>query len=91
MIDNNKLELFSGAVLKVLDANNTRFGLTTAALRLLVRQFGFTPTEEETTDALEYLAGKRLIVESPKVLVKVNRTWKITNLRERMYLDENNL
>ena len=27
MIDNAQRELFAGAVLKVLDANNTRFGL----------------------------------------------------------------
>jgi hypothetical protein len=90
MLDNTQLELFAGAVLKVLDANNTRFGLTTPALRLLVRQFGFNPTEEETKDALEYLAGKRLVEEKPKALGKANRMWKITD-EGRRYLDEHNL
>jgi hypothetical protein len=90
MIDNAQLELFSGAVLKVLDANNTRFGLTAAALRLLVRQFGFSPTEEEIKDALEYLAGKGLVAEMAKALGKINRAWKITD-EGRVYLDEHNL
>ena len=31
MISNNQLELFAGAVLKVLDANNTQFGLGTVS------------------------------------------------------------
>jgi DNA-binding FadR family transcriptional regulator len=82
--------LFAGAVLKVLDANNTRFGLSMPAIRLLVRQFGFNRSETETTDALEYLAGKGLVEETPKVLVKVNRAWKITDAG-REYLDERNL
>jgi hypothetical protein len=90
MLTNDQLELFSGAVLKVLDANNTRFGLNAPSIRLLVRQFGFNQTEEETTDALEYLADKRLVREFPKVLVKVNRAWKITD-EGREYLDQNNL
>jgi hypothetical protein len=76
--------------LKVLDANNTRFGLAMPAIRLLVRQFGFERSEKETVDALEYLAGKGLIEESPKVLVKINRAWKITDAG-RQYLDDYNL
>jgi hypothetical protein len=40
MMSHNQLELFAAAVLKVLDANNTQFGLTTPAIRLMVRQFG---------------------------------------------------
>jgi hypothetical protein len=90
MISQNQSELFAAAVLKVLEANNTQFGLTTPAVRLLVRQFAFNPSEVETTDALEYLAGKRLIEPMPKVLVKINRAWKITD-EGRRYLDERNL
>jgi hypothetical protein len=90
MISTHHLELFAAAVLKVLDANNTRFGLTMPAIRLFVRQFAFNPSEEETIDALEYLAGKRLVEEAPKVLVKINRAWKITDAG-RQYLDDYNL
>jgi len=90
MISNNQFELFAAAVLKVLDANNTQFGLTTPAIRLMVRQFAFNPSEAETTSAMEYLAGKRLVEQVPKVLVKINRAWKITD-GGRQFLDENNL
>jgi len=90
MISNHSLELFATAVLKVLEANNTRFGLTVTAIRLLVRQFGFNRTETETLDALEYLADKKFVAESPKALVKINRAWKITD-EGRQYLDDSNL
>jgi hypothetical protein len=90
MISNNQLELFAGAVLKVLDANNTQFGLGMPAIRLLVRQFAFNPTEAETINAMEYLAGKGLVEQAPKVLVRINRAWKITD-GGRQYLDDHNL
>jgi hypothetical protein len=90
MISNTQTELFAAAVLEVLDANNTQFGLETAAIRLLVRAFAFNPNEAETITALEYLAGKGFVQESPKALVKVNRAWKITD-EGRQYLDERNL
>jgi hypothetical protein len=41
-------------------------------------------------DTLEYLAGKELVREVPKVLAKALRNWKITDAG-RQYLDENNL
>jgi hypothetical protein len=90
MINNNQLELFDAAVLRVLDANNTQFGLAMTAVRMLVRQFGFNPSETEMIDTLEYLAGKELVREVPKVLAKALRNWKITDAG-RQYLDENNL
>jgi hypothetical protein len=90
MTGDHSLELFAAAVLKTLDANNTRFGLSIPAIRLLVRPFGFNRSEKETTDALEYLADKGLVEESAKVLVKINRSWKITDAG-RQYLDDNNL
>jgi hypothetical protein len=89
-MSHNQLELFAAAVLKVLDANNTQFGLTTPAIRLMVRQFGFNPSEAETINALEYLAGKGFVGQTPKVLVRVNRAWKITD-EGRQYLDDYNL
>jgi hypothetical protein len=90
MISDTQLELFANAVLKVLEANNTQFGLTTPAIRLIIRQFAFNPSEDETINALEYLSGKRLVEAAPKVLVKINRAWKITNAG-RQYLDDHNL
>ncbi|HEX3719079.1 MAG TPA: hypothetical protein VH595_14015 [Verrucomicrobiae bacterium] len=90
MISSNQLELFDAAVLKVLDANNTQFGLAAPALRMLVRQFGFNASESELVETLEYLTGKELVKEVSKTLGKAFRNWKITDVG-RKYLDENNI
>ncbi|HEX4120712.1 MAG TPA: hypothetical protein VH619_08865 [Verrucomicrobiae bacterium] len=90
MISTQQLELFDGATLKVLDANNTQFGLALPAIRMLVRQFGFNASETEMVDTLEYLTGKGLVKEVSKTLAKAFRNWKITDAG-RQYLDENNL
>jgi hypothetical protein len=90
MIDERQVELFDEAVLKVLEANNTQFGLGTEAIGTLVRQFGFKPGREELEETLEYLQGKRLVREAPKVLAKALRNWKITDAG-REYLDEHNV
>jgi hypothetical protein len=90
MIRSNEMELFDGAVLKVLEANNTQFGLSAPALRMLVRQFGFNASEAELVEALEYLTGKGLVGEVAKTLAKAFRNWKITDAGRR-YVDENNI
>jgi hypothetical protein len=90
MIDERQVELFDEAVLKVLEANNTQFGLGTDAIGTLVRQFGFKPGAAELVETLEYLQGKRLVREAPKVIAKALRNWKITDAG-REYLDLHNV
>lgn len=71
------------AILDVLCANNTRFGLSAAAISIYA-DTGFTP--EQTTDRLEYLTQKKLAVEVQKTVHAAARVWKITD-EGRRYLD----
>lgn len=72
-------ELFRLAVLRVLDANNTRFGLGRSAIAHTTGLFGFAqPKTDDLDAALEYLAGKELIYEVLKGISPENRAWKIT-------------
>jgi len=90
MNNSANIELFDQAILQVLEANNTRFGLTAQAVGTFCRAYGFGPGEKETLDRLEYLAGKNLAAEVPKIIDKTFRAWKITDAG-RKYLDDNNL
>jgi hypothetical protein len=87
MIPTEKTELFDTALLRVLDANNTQWGLQAPALGLFTREFGFARSPAETISRLEYLTGKAMLQEVPKILSKANRAWKITDAGRR-YLDE---
>ena len=87
MIPTEKIELLDNALLKVLDANNTTWGLQAPALRLFAREFGFNPSPEQTVSRLEYLTEKGMAREVPKALNKANRAWKISDAGRR-YLDE---
>jgi len=87
MIPIEKTELFDNALLRVLDANNTQWGLQAPALSMFTHEFGLAPTLAETVSRLEYLTGKGMVEEVPKVLSKANRAWKITGAGRR-YLDE---
>lgn len=72
-------ELFDKAILKVLDANRTRYGLTRAAIGHLTAQFGFAnPDGEDILDRLDYLVKKKLVEEVSKLIGNANRAWRIT-------------
>jgi hypothetical protein len=89
-IKSTNMELFDQAILQVLEANNTRFGLTACAIGTFSRAYGFGPEEKDTLDRLEYLAGKNLAAEVPKIIDRNFRAWKIT-AAGRQYLDDHNL
>ena len=72
-------ELFRRALLEVLEANNTRFGLGSAALRHLIRPYGFErPEEKEVREEVGYLEDKGLVAEVLKGVSPENRAWRIT-------------
>jgi hypothetical protein len=73
-------ELFRIALLRVLDANRTRFGLALPALCLMVRQFGFAaqPNDPRALDEIDYLTRKGLLEEAAKPISAENRAWRIT-------------
>jgi hypothetical protein len=76
-------ELFDLAILRVLDANRTRFGLASENVRILMSQFGFPRAEHEAVlDRIDYLcthpAAAPLCEEVLKGLNKSHRCWRIT-------------
>lgn len=69
------------ALLRVLEANNTRFGLGAPALQHLVEGFGFVGVGLEVVkDEVDYLVRKELVVEVLKVVSRENRCWRITEV-----------
>ena len=87
MIDD--LEAFANAILRVLGANRSRFGLEPRAFPIYLNVYGFYPTGKELEERLEYLTMKGLAEEPPKTIGST-RAWKITDAGRR-YLDEHNL
>lgn len=72
-------ELLRQAVLTVLEANNTRFGLGVDAIAFHAKGYGFPALDRATLEPeLEYLQEKELIAEVTKTLSPENRVWKIT-------------
>ena len=72
-------ELFRTALLRVLDANHTRFGLGIQALEHLIAHFGFpNPAIRDLERELQYLNDKAHIVAVYKDISPENRTWRIT-------------
>jgi len=80
-------ELFDLAVLRVLDANRTRFGLGIVALGHNIVSFSFKPEQGDSgkeffnliADRIEYLMNKGMIEEVKKTLSSENRAWRITS------------
>ena len=72
-------ELFRLALLRVLDANHTRFGLGLAALKHLAASFGFPNGQDsELERELQYLEDKAHVTEVLKGISPENRAWRIT-------------
>jgi len=72
-------QLFDEAILRVLDANRTRFGLGVPAVAHLLAIYGFmSPNHDTVLDRLDYLCGKLLAEEVLKGVNKANRAWRIT-------------
>jgi DNA-binding HxlR family transcriptional regulator len=72
-------ELFRMAILRVLDANNTRFGLGRSAIGHNMVVFGFPqPRTDDLTSELRYLEDKGFVSEALKGISPENRAWRIT-------------
>lgn len=78
-MNSQQRELFRLACLRVMGANDTRFGLGIEAVGHLAGRFGFpSPEAGETEEAIHYLARKNLLEEVPKAVSPENRVWRIT-------------
>ena len=74
-----KRELLRLALLRVLDANHTRYGLGLTALGHLGLSFGFfSATTAELERELHYLEDKGYVTAVFKVISPENRVWRIT-------------
>lgn len=72
-------ELFDLAILRVLVANHSRFGLNIEAICHLMGMFGFkSPAAEKVSERVEYLTGKGMLEEVLKIVNKTNRAWRVT-------------
>lgn len=80
-------ELFRKAILRILDANRTRFGLGVVNISFRLDAFNFTSRDfggeaaqlrEAITDEIDYLVGKGLVAETKKEISAENRAWRIT-------------
>jgi hypothetical protein len=81
-------EVLQVAILRVLDANHSRFGLSLDAVTLHVSGYGFPRITRDDVDVeLEYLMGKQLVETANKTLEPANRAWKRT-AAGRDYLSE---
>jgi hypothetical protein len=82
-------ELFRICLLRILDANDTRFGLGAEACSTLVQRFGFNSPPDRAELELEYLAdeSRALVTLTSKTISKENRTWRITQAG-RAFLDD---
>jgi hypothetical protein len=71
-------ELFRLALLRIAEANDTRYGLSAQAFAIHANPFGFTPALGDTVRELEYLQQKGFLQISAKAISPENRQWKIT-------------
>lgn len=73
-------QLFDEAVLGVLDANRTRFGMNADSISNGMSMFGFaSPNRDTLLDRLDYLQRHSLVEEVSKQVNKANRAWRITD------------
>ena len=72
-------ELFRIALLRILEANETRYGLSATAVAMHVGVYGFRGVSEDTILAeLRYLFDKGFVATPVKELSPENKTWQIT-------------
>ena len=72
-------ELLRTAILRVFEANNTRFGLGVPAVCHALGIFGFPAADSRAVqDEVEYLADRGLVEEVLKKISRENRAWRIS-------------
>jgi hypothetical protein len=82
IVSEEQKELFHVAILRVLEANQSkRFGLSVTSLCLLVNEFGFSPTSAQVREAMAYMEDPQ--VEFVRTVNKgefhpASQCWKIT-------------
>jgi DNA-binding PadR family transcriptional regulator len=79
MTDAKRREILQQAILRVLDANHTRFGLDLDAVTLWTSNEGFPQLKDQQVEReLEYLEEKKFVETARKELEPAHRVWKLT-------------
>jgi len=74
-----QLELYRIALLRVLEANETQYGLSAAVLAVHAGSFGFRGLGGEfASGELRYLEDKGFVRPPAKAISPENQTWRIT-------------
>ena len=74
-----QLELYRMALLRVLEANETQYGLSAPVLAVHVATFGFRGLGADfAAGELRYLEDKGFVRPPPKAISPENQTWRIT-------------
>ena len=72
-------ELYRAALLRVLEANGTQWGLSTVVVAVHVATFGFPGLGAEVaSNELRYLQDKGFVNVHSKAISPENQTWRIT-------------
>jgi len=72
-------ELYRAALLRVLEANETQWGLSAAVIAVHAAVFGFPGRGAEVASTeLRYLLEKGLVHVPSKAISPENQTWRIT-------------
>jgi hypothetical protein len=89
---NTPPEMLHHALLKIMDANRTRFGIQPVALILHLRGLAIIAARDEVIQALDYLSSRRppLAEEVRPEINRENRAWRITTDGIR-YVDQQGL
>ena len=80
-------EVLRTAILRTLDTNQTRFGLTVPAVTVHLVPQGFKVEPKEVERELDYLTDKQLAEVVKRSLSPENRAWRI-NANGRDWLAE---
>ena len=89
---NTTKEILHSALLKIMDANRTRFGLQAIPLMLQLRGEAIVASQDEIIQAQDYLGSRTppLVEETRPEINRENRAWKITAEGIR-YMDQHGL
>jgi hypothetical protein len=89
---NTTKDILHAALLKIMDANRTRFGLQAATLVMQLRGAAIIVNKDEVIQALDYLGSRTppLVEETRPEIDRENRAWRITGEGIR-YVDEHGL
>ena len=75
----NQRELYRASLLRVLEANDTKWGLSLPALEVNVAAFGFRGLGLDSTEReVRYLKDKGFVEPINKAISPENQTWRIT-------------